>query len=185
MQLVLSPILQPLLASIMGQVFYKFQCYCDPLLERLTLMLKLYFLTMVLVLYRFEGKWNCLIKQSFILSADTGIGLVAEGSGGTIANSLFVGSTQTRFQDQTDDQQLNSIARLEGGVGGNLMQDNLFQCQVTWQKCENLRPGNLMINAWRCTRGVGSEVHSWWMASHQCQVHQLWHLWPYPCWRQP
>ena len=140
---------------------------------------------MVLVLYRFEGKWNCLIKQSFILSADTGIGLVAEGSGGTIANSLFVGSTQTRSQDQNDDQQLNSIARLEGGVGGNLMQDNLFQCQVTWQKCENLRPGNLMINAWRCTRGVGSEVHSWWMASHQCQVHQLWLLWPHPCWRQP
>merc|ERR1719312_1184194 len=37
-------------------------------------------------------------------SADTGTGIVAEGSGSTIANSLFVGSTQPRSENQADQQ---------------------------------------------------------------------------------
>ena len=53
------------------------------------------------------------------LSADAGIGLIGEGSGGTITNSLFVGSTWPRSQNQLVVDQLNSITRQGGGTGGN------------------------------------------------------------------
>jgi len=55
---------------------------------------------------------RCLL-QSWT-SADTGTGLVAEGSGGTIANSLFVGSTQPRL-NLGSTQQVESITK-QGGA---------------------------------------------------------------------
>ena len=102
-------------------------------------------------------------------SADTGIGLVAEGSGGRVANSLFVGSTQPRPQNQTDEEEKNRITRQEGG---NIIKvediptltDKIFQSESE------------DVTILRCPRGVGGEVHCWGLAPHQCQVLQLWRL---------